>query len=148
MNFKYSVLLSDKFSYSCNLLLGFQMPSSATAGTACAHNPVFRTKMTELLNEMISRSVCLFLGSEKRCPFLKTLWLNLHLDQTAVNLKCRECCDFSWLPALLEKVNEQGGDEQCVLPCAEGEMFLLWKGETFRVETAGERGDIRGRYRR
>lgn len=40
------------------------MPSSATAGTAFAHNPVFPTKMTEFLNEIKSRSVCLFLVSE------------------------------------------------------------------------------------
>lgn len=64
MNFQYSVFLSAKFSYSCNLLPGFQMPSSATAGTAFAHNPVFPTKMTEFLNEIKSRSVCLFLVSE------------------------------------------------------------------------------------
>ena len=57
MNSQYSVLLSDKLSRDCNLLLGFQMPSLATAGTACAHNPAFPAKMTELLNEVISRSV-------------------------------------------------------------------------------------------
>lgn len=115
------MLLSDKFSHGCKLLLGFHVPSSARAGTACTHNPIFPAKMTKLLNEMISRSICLFLGGEKRCPFLKkTLWLDLHLDQIAANIKCRQCCASSQLPALLEKVNHQGGIEQHVFPYAEG----------------------------
>lgn len=75
-------------------------------------------------------------------------WLDLLLDQTAVNLKCRKCCDSSQLPPLLEKVNQQGGVERCVLLCAEGGVFLLWKGETFRAEMAGEKfgGDREGEY--
>lgn len=147
MNSQYSVLLSDELSHGCKLLLGFHVPSSATARTACTHNPISPAKMTKLLNEMISRSVCLFLGGEKRCPFLKkTLWLDLHLDQTAANIKCRQCCASSQLPALLEKVNHQGGIEQHVFPYAEEKVLLLWKGEAFRAEIEGDKfqGDTEG----
>lgn len=96
MNYHYSVLLSDKFGHGCNLLLGLQMSNSATAGTAFAYNPVFPAKMTKLLNKVVSGSVCLFLGGEKRGTFSKTLWLDLHLNQTAVQLEpnvlsCQVC---------------------------------------------------------
>lgn len=48
------MLLSDKFSHGCSLLLGFEMPRSAAAGTPCAHSPVFPAERTDLLNEVRS----------------------------------------------------------------------------------------------
>lgn len=48
------MLLRDKCSQGCNLLLGFEMPALATAGAPCAHSPVFSAKLTDLLTEVRS----------------------------------------------------------------------------------------------